>query len=212
MKCHEVEIIISARIDGEVTASELREAEAHIQTCAHCARTSALFQKSTVFIRQHAPQFDRSAAVWPRLTHQLEALPKQTWRKKVMAHLINVLDNYLFHPSTTTRYIQVASAAAVVVLAAVFLLQTDFEKLPSTPSTETMTSSPAPSAIPPVDFAKQGEKRQLAQNLLMEEVQNYFEQIGVLLLEVKYLEPEADEDRIPQIRRASQHLLEETLL
>ena len=63
-----------------------------------------------------------------------------------------------------------------------------------------------------IDFAKQQEKRQLAQTLLLDEVKNYFEQAGVLLLEVKHLEPELDRERLPQIRRASQNLLEETLL
>ncbi|MGH7452164.1 MAG: hypothetical protein ACRENG_12515, partial [bacterium] len=110
------------------------------------------------------------------------------------------------------RYVQVASAAAAVVLAAVFLLQNGFKKSAVTPLTETMTPSQLPSTTPLVDFAKQQERRQFAQSLLFEEVKNYFEQAGVLLLEVKHLEPELDRERIPQIRRASQNLLEETLL
>lgn len=211
MKCHEVEIIISAHLDGEVTASEWREAEAHIKTCARCAQTLALFRSSTAFIRQHATALEPSPGVWLGIARQLETQPKQAWRKKIMARLLDLLDNYLFHPSTSIRYVQVASAAAIV-LAAVFLLQNGFNKSAVTPLTETMTSSQLPSATPAVDFARQQEKRQFAQALLLDEVKNYFEQAGVLLLEVKHLEPELDRERIPQIRRASQNLLEETLL
>ncbi len=212
MKCREVEIIISAHLDGEVTASEWREAEAHIQSCAHCAQTLALFRNSTAFIRQHATELEPSPRVWLGIARQLEAQPKQAWRKKILVRLLDVLDNYLFHPSTTIRYIQVASAAAVIVLAAVFLLQNGFKKSAVTTLTETMTPSQLPSATPSVDFTKQQEKRQFAQALLLDEVKNYFEQAGVLLLEVKHLEPELDRERLPQIRRASQNLLEETLL
>lgn len=212
MKCHEVEIIISAHLDGEVTASEWREAEAHIKTCAHCAQTLALFRSGTVFIRQHATELEPAPRVWLGIARQLEAQPKQAWRKKIMARLLDLLDNYLFHPSTSIRYVQVASAAAAIVLAAVFLLQKGFEKSTLTPLAETMTPRQLPSATPAVDFARQSEKRQFAQALLLDEVKNYFEQAGLLLLEVKYLEPELDRERIPQIRRASQNLLEETLL
>jgi hypothetical protein len=171
-----------------------------------------LFQSSTAFIRLHAAELEPSPKVWLGIAHQLEAQPKQAWRKKIMARLLDLLDNYLFHPSTSIRYVQVASAAAAIVLAAVFLLQKDFEKPVLTPLTETMAPSQLPSATPPVDFAKQQEKRQFAQALLLDEVKNYFEQAGVLLLEVKHLEPELDRERLPQIRRASQNLLEETLL
>jgi hypothetical protein len=212
MKCLDVEIIISAHLDGEVTASEWREADTHIKTCAHCAQTLALFRNSTAFIRQHATELEPSPRVWLGIARQLEAQPKQAWRKKFMARLLDVLDNYLFHPSTAIRYIQVASAAAAVVLAVVFLFQQDFEKSALTPLTETRTPSQLPLTTPPVDLAKQQEKRQFAQALLLDEVKNYFEQAGVLLLEVKHLEPELDRERIPQIRRASQNLLEETLL
>ncbi len=212
MKCHEVEIIISAHLDGEVTASEWREAEVHIQTCTHCAQTLALFRNSTAFIREHATELEPSTRVWFDIARQLEAQPKQAWRKKIMARLLDLLDNYLFHPSTSIRYVQVASAAAAIVLAAVFLLQKGFEKPMLTLLTETVTPSQLPSAIPSGDFAKQQDKRQFAQALLLDEVKNYFEQAGVLLLEVKHLEPELDRERLPQIRRASQNLLEETLL
>lgn len=212
MKCHEVEIIISAHLDGEVTASEWREAEAHIRTCAHCAQILALFRNSTAFIRQHAAELEPSPVVWASIAHQLEAQPKQAWRKKIMGRLLDLLDNYLFHPRLSIRYVQVASVAAAIVLAAVFLLEKGFEKSTLTPFTETMTPSQLPSAIPPVDFAKQQEKRQFAQALLLDDVKNYLEQAGVLLLEVKHLEPELDRERLPQIRRASQNLLEETLL
>lgn len=212
MKCHEVEIIISAHLDGEVTASEWHEAEAHIKTCAHCTQTLALFRNSTAFIRQHATELEPSPGVWLGIARQLETQPKQAWRKKILARLLDLLDNCLIHPSTSIRYIQVAAAAAVIVLAAIFLLQKDFEKPAVTPLTETTTPSQLPSTTSPVDFDKQQEKRQFAQVLLLDEVKNYFEQTGVLLMEVKHLEPELDRERIPQIRRASQNLLEETLL
>src|SRR5262245_31943431 len=110
MKCHEVEITISAHLDGEVTASEWREAEAHIKACAHCAQTLALFQNSTGFIRQHVPQLEPSPSVWLGIARQLEAQPKQAWHKKILARLMDLLDNYLFHPSISIRYVQVASA------------------------------------------------------------------------------------------------------
>jgi hypothetical protein len=212
MKCHEVEIIISAHLDGEVTASEWREAEAHIRSCAHCAQTLALFRNSTAFIRQHATEFEPSPRVWLGIARQLEAQPKRAWHKKILARLLDLLNNHLFHPSTAIRYVQVATAAAAVVLAAVFLLQKNSKKPVETSLTETITPSQSPSATPSVDFTKQQEKRQFAQALLLDEVKNYFEQAGVLLLEVKHLEPELDRERLPQIRRASQNLLEETLL
>jgi hypothetical protein len=132
-----------------------------------------------------------------------------------MARLEDLLDTYLLHPGTTMRHIQVASATAVVVLIAVFLFQRGFEKPKPAQPDEMMTqaqSSPTTPAAPSAELARKRDKRLLAQALLVDEVQNYFEQAGLLLLEFKHLEPELDRERIPQMRLASQNLLEETLL
>jgi hypothetical protein len=212
MKCHEVGIIISAYLDGEVTASDWREAEAHIKTCAHCAQTLALFQQSTAFVKQHAPQFELSSNVWPQIAGRLDELPNPTWRQKVVAAFENSLDAHVIHPTTTLRYVQIASATAAVVLLAVFLHQSGKEKAgPAQPEGMTAKIQVQP-ATPSVDPSKQLEENRLAQAVLVEDVQNYFEQVGVLLLEVKHLDADLDQERIPRLRRTSQNLLEETLL
>ena len=52
MNCSEAEVLIHALIDGELDAGHAREVEAHVATCADCAKKLAAFRELRQAIRK----------------------------------------------------------------------------------------------------------------------------------------------------------------
>jgi predicted anti-sigma-YlaC factor YlaD len=90
MKCQEIEILLSAYIDGEVTEEEKRLVEAHLNACDACQTTMTEFSRLHTFYseleRQEAP-----AGFRQQVTQSLEARPRMllTWRWPRMVYVVS---------------------------------------------------------------------------------------------------------------------------
>jgi mycothiol system anti-sigma-R factor len=69
MNCSEADVLVHALLDGEIDASHAREVEAHIATCADCARKLATFRS----IRQAIAAADLKETAPASLRRRIEA-------------------------------------------------------------------------------------------------------------------------------------------
>ena len=72
MNCREYEFLISAQLDGEVSAAEVVEAERHQASCERCA---GVYRDLQILVSeaQALPLFEPDRRVWARLKAQCEA-------------------------------------------------------------------------------------------------------------------------------------------
>jgi predicted anti-sigma-YlaC factor YlaD len=81
MKCQEIEILLSAYIDGEVTEEEKHLVEAHLNECDACQTTMTEFSRLHTFYSELEKQ-EAPAGFRQRVTQRLEAQPRMLlpWR------------------------------------------------------------------------------------------------------------------------------------
>ncbi|NIV95699.1 hypothetical protein GWN42_23615 [candidate division KSB1 bacterium] len=212
MKCNKVEILISAYLDGEVTASEWRDAEAHIEQCTKCAEILRAFQASTVLYQKELEEQEPSPSVWSKIEERIEPVPRASWIRQLTSWVKQTTDRFVLRPSTPVRLAQVGVAlAAVAVFVSIQLLhKPDSDVASSKQGKQPRTSVSEPLTVPYPDVAQ--DKLRLAQATLVSQVKSYFDKAGVLLLEVKNSDPEPDSVGLNSLRASSQNLLEETIL
>ena len=83
MKCEEIEILLSAYIDGEVTDREKRATEKHIRECKVCRRLLADFSELHSLYKELEP-VEAPKGFRQRVTQRIDVRPKPrfglTWR------------------------------------------------------------------------------------------------------------------------------------
>ena len=210
MKCEEVELILSARLDGEATASQWKIAEAHLATCARCAQTWQSFQSSTSLLKQSLPRPEPSPVLWHRLSARLEKLPSEHWPGRLLNWLSAKWEYLAIRSPRQVRFAQAGLAFAMLALIFASLLQ--ITKPQMAVEHKGGLSDSAASAI--VATRSKAERPQDAsqRQLLARQVKGYFEEATLVLLEVKNSEADPTVMDFTGIRQASQKLLEETML
>jgi anti-sigma factor RsiW len=109
MNCHEYQFLISAQVDGDVSAAEVVEAERHQASCEQCAGVYRDL-RTLVSEAQALPLFEPDQRVWTRLKAQCEAdglihtapSPWRSWLDRI--------------PIPSGPRLAMASAALVVVV------------------------------------------------------------------------------------------------
>ncbi|MCG8608677.1 zf-HC2 domain-containing protein [bacterium] len=212
MKCQKVELLISAHLDGEVTVSEWQEVEAHIESCGGCAAKLHAFQQTTDVFKRDLPEHEPSQHVWSQIAKRIEALDKPSRATRLLDWLRAASDRLIIRQSAPVRVAQ----AGLVLAGIIFLVFTRLPyKLdaPLTPSAVELPAMDKPAEIPSdPEYDPTEEKQRLLQASIIEQVQNYLEKAGVLLLEVKNSDSDADVDEVAAIRSSSEDLLEQTIL
>lgn len=209
MKCNEVEIIISAQMDGEVTASEWREAEKHIATCRQCAETLDLFEQGTAYVKREAKKYEPSYNLWTGIAAQIEAQNKQAWHRRLLDRLNGFSDTFLFRPDPKIRYALSGFAAAMILFVGIlFFRQIQTNDVPA----EIAGSNPQQAMIETfAGMPKEQGQALFRRAALVQDLQSYFEQTGLLLMEIKNNEQSAIPNSMENIRLASKKLLDETI-
>ncbi len=201
-RCDNVEILISAYLDGEATESEWTEAKRHIQTCKSCATTLRQFQQSTRLYGEKMPRRLPQRDLWQDIMAELEEPATVSLRERLHGYLQKFWQEFVIAPAAPVRF---AQAAVIAFLAAFLLLKNHDTTKISEPLTRQMSldRSAMDSDI---------ERQQFLQASNEAQVKQYLEKAGLLLLEIKnsnaVLEPEGRTD----LRLASQDLLKETIL
>lgn len=210
MKCHDVELLISAKLDGEVTASEWREAEQHIAGCAHCAEMHALFAQSDSFVQTHAIKSVPTRNLWPGIAGQLDRRELAWWHK--IADRWRDFWQSVSPPGARWRYVLAGFAAAAVLFIAALL---SWRVLGDRPDAEQASLAALQLGVPIQDFAKLPREQGLAlyrRAALVQEIQHYFAQTGLLLMEIKNSDAENNLQMLESMRATSKMLLDETVV
>lgn len=204
MKCPDVERLISAHLDGEVTASQWQQAEQHIAGCAVCARRQALFAAGTAFLRAALPPISAPENAWAGIAARLDAGRRPAPRLRRLQARWSVFMAAFHWPGR--RWLP------ATVLATVLLISTAYFFWPrragSPPPSQPLVArgeAPAPRRQPPLAM-------NLAATGLPPELQSYLSNVGLLLMEVKALPAPPETDLRGYIRQSSRRLLDESIL
>jgi anti-sigma factor RsiW len=88
MKCQDIELLLSAYIDGELTEEEQRDVETHLSTCVACQMVVEEFSQLHTWYAELERQ-PASPGFRQRVTQRLDALPHRLlpwrWPKLVYA-------------------------------------------------------------------------------------------------------------------------------
>lgn len=107
MKCEDINKLLAAYIDGQVTDQERVQIQAHVDTCDRCKQDLAAFaeiqKKLVIVLTAKADRVEPSADSWNRLRQQIVPEPRRSF--------LESLGNLLSKPAW-----RVATAAAVVFL------------------------------------------------------------------------------------------------
>ncbi|MFQ5605697.1 MAG: zf-HC2 domain-containing protein [bacterium] len=210
MKCEKVEVLISAHLDGEVTPSDWQEAQAHIQSCVRCAETLRRFEHSTRLFQQTLSRFQPAHEAWTKIESRLQNQPSSLFARwcGTLRHLWEV---YIVRPPAYIRTAQITFAVAVIAF--MFFIKNPFQTEPTTSNlVKKESTAPTVNSGFPAQPGRSLERTQMSQPEWTEEIQNYFEQTAVLLMEIKNSEPEKEAMDLASLRSQSQKLLEKSVL
>ncbi len=215
MKCQDVEILISAYIDGETTASEWREAERHIETCSACAELLTLFQQNDALMKRELPEYAPGADLWAKITTEVESQGSARRSETAVDWLKSFIRRFVTAPSEKVRYAQIGFAAGALLIFVFFMLQSEPEKnfIAETAPVDSSQQTDAPFEAP--DLAKNTPEPMLAfveHRMLSQRLNHYFERAGYLLLEIKNDDSENETSKFNALRKRSTNLLEETVV
>ncbi|MFQ5708713.1 MAG: zf-HC2 domain-containing protein [bacterium] len=206
MKCRDVERALSAYLDGEVTLSEWREAQSHIDGCAGCAQLLANFESSTFLLKQGLRQHEPAPEVWTEIQKRIDMAEQPAWNRRFVFAFERFWQSFVLRPSWSVRAVQIGVAVLLLVgLGARRLWQNASQQ-----ATQTAVTAPDTYSVP--DFAQEENKRKSLQAAFAAQITKYFDKAGVLLLEVKNSDLDHESSEWSSLRRASQDLLEETIL
>jgi hypothetical protein len=212
MNCHDLELILSARLDGEATASQWRLAEEHMATCTRCAQIYQDFQAGADLLKRRLPSLEPPPTLWLGIAARLEnaerparSMPFGAWWQRFLE---------LLAPSTPRALQLVRFGFAVLALFAVglpvVLNLTQKEEMIATNAPAARDTTFAATALPPGPSSPTA-RNQLASAGLERRMVDYLEETRLLLLEVKN-GTSADQDLdLNGLRQASQRLLEQTV-
>lgn len=211
MKCKTVEQLISAHLDGEVTASDWREAQAHIEGCPRCTATLATFKRSTDLYQQELAPREPSVDLWAGVSERIHGLQQPSRASRRVERLKQLWEEFIFRPIPAIRFAQVGFVfAALLGFMLVQFQPKDGAELARTVEPEPMDRGGEIRSAPFAPTRPRREPR--VQPVLADYVEKYLEKAGVLLLEVKNSDVEPDSEELVDLRQASQNLLEETIL
>ncbi|MFQ5638603.1 MAG: zf-HC2 domain-containing protein [bacterium] len=71
MKCSQIERIISAHLDGEVSPIDWENAKAHIDRCSQCTRTLIIFNKIQHCVKHELFPRKPPPDLWLKAMHRL---------------------------------------------------------------------------------------------------------------------------------------------
>lgn len=208
MNCKNVEMLISAYLDGEVTASQWKEAQAHIASCAGCSATLTAFQRSTDLVKQELTPRDPAGDLWAGIAARIRHQKHPSRASLLINRMKQLLEDYILRPIPAVRYAQVGIAFAALLMFMIVQFQRgDSAKLARSVEPEQIGMSVETGLAP---FGP--EKPQRPRLILASSVEKYLEKANVLLLEVKNGEAMPDSAELMDFRQTSQNLLEETIL
>ncbi|MGH7492982.1 MAG: anti-sigma factor family protein [bacterium] len=211
MNCHELELILSARLDGEATASQWRLAEEHMITCVRCTKIWQDFQGGADLLKHRLPSLEPPATLWYGIAARLEHAGRPARLAPFGAWWRRFLE--LYAPQTPRALYLVRAGFAVLALAALglpFVLNLSQEQMIATNTPATRDTTFAATA-PPRSPSAQAAQNQFVSAGLEQQMVNYLEDTRLLLLEVKNGTSEDQTLDLSDLRRASQRLLEQTV-
>ncbi len=210
MKCHQVEILISAYLDGEITASEWQQTEKHIDACSSCRQILEDFQFSTSLFQQKMQKAFPAKNLWPGLVSRIESTHKSSGLTRFSHWLRRLFETLIISPPAHIRAVQVGFAVVVLVILLTNRLQKPIDSQRLELSKKGQETSQAFS-VSREETESEQNREQLIRTALAQQIENYFDQTGVLLMEIKNSEPEQEQLDLSSIRNTSQNLLEKTV-
>ncbi len=210
MTCRDCEMILSAQLEGEATASQWLEAEQHMITCRACARQWEEFQARTTLLKTQLVRREPSEALWGKISARIEAEPQpafgERWREQWESWTRR---SWLGVP-------RLAFGAGIAVVVFAFFSLSQWQKRTSTnfPQAQ-LADSTRMAALPPKikpPRIELGENDPLLRARLAQNVADYFEATRLVLLEVKNNAEAPQEFDLAEVRASSQKLLEQSLL
>lgn len=88
MECDRFIINLSAALDGELTAEERKDLEAHLSTCAACREELALLKESAEVLSMLAPQVPLRD-LWPAISREFDLTRRE--RREEVAGLMRLV-------------------------------------------------------------------------------------------------------------------------
>ncbi len=210
MTCRNCEMILSAQLEGEATASQWRAAEQHMVSCRACAQLWEEFQASTALLKTQLTRHEPSEALWEKISARLEVEPESTlaehWRER--------WDSWTRRSWLGVPRLAFGAGFAMIVLALFSLAQWQ-KRAPINLPQAKLADSTRMAALPPKTKPPRmelGENDPLLRARLAQNVSDYFEATRLVLLEVKNNAEAPQEFDVAEVRAASQKLLEQSLL
>jgi hypothetical protein len=209
--CDDIALVLSARLEGETTASQWRLAEEHMATCQRCAQTWHSFQAGADLLKNSLPPLEPSGALWHKISARLEtagrpARPSQfgVWWRQFLE---------LYSPQTP-RALQLArfgfAVLALVSIGLPFVLSLTKNEMIATNTPAARDTTFAATTLPRIPGWRVAQQ-QFAGAGLEQQMADYLEETRLVLLEVKNSTSADQELDLNGIRQASQRLLEQTV-
>lgn len=208
MTCQTCEIILSAQLDGEATASQWREAEQHMVQCRACAQCWEAFQASTMLLKAELVRHEPSEALWEKITVGIAMEPKASLRERWRAQW----ESRSHRAWLGTPRLAFGAGFAIVMLACFFALQ--WQNRPTANVAQGVNNMSLAERMPKEKLPRveMGANDSLSDTRLARNVAAHFEATRLVLLEVKNNADAPQEFDVAEVRASSQRLLEQSLL
>ncbi len=210
LACREIEIILSAHLEGEATASQWHEAEQHLAECGACTKLWQNFQASTATFKTNLIRHEPSAELWDKIATRLEAEPQPTWPERLRELWEEFMNWMRVNPSRAA--LGFGFAVALFLLFSLPFLRRLAS--PQLPLSETIDSTATVDARlkPSRPYFESSKNDPLRRARLAAQISDYFEATRFVLLEVKNTDAESEALDVTEVKQSSQKLLEQTLL
>ncbi len=212
MNCTEIKLILSARLEGEATASQWHWAEEHMAACRHCAQIWQCFQSSTGLFKTQLPQLAPAEDLWHKISARLEQTQEPAQAIRFRAGFRDWMES--FFPQTPRALDLVRFGFAVLLLALIglpFIFNRAPKETVATNSAVERDTTLVAATLPHAPAPPKIEKTAAGTGLELQ-MANYLEQTRVVLLEVKNSGGEDEALDWHGIRQSSQRLLEQTVM
>ena len=210
MTCRTCEMILSAQLEGEATASQWREAEQHMIQCRACAQCWEAFQASTRLLKVELARHEPSEALWEKIAVRIAVEPKASLWERWCAQW----DSWTHHAWFGVPRLAYGAGLAIAMLTCFFALQ--WQKRPSAIVAQPQNADNVGIAeqmpkekVPRIEM---GANDPLLHTRLAQNVAAHFEATRLVLLEVKNNADTPQEFDVAEVRASSQRLLEQSLL
>ncbi|MCA9742608.1 MAG: zf-HC2 domain-containing protein [Deferribacteres bacterium] len=212
MKCHDVELLISAKIDGEVTTSEWREAEQHIADCKHCTELLALFEQSNSFVQANSASFEPSRDLWAGIAEQLRTPARSQWYQRWAIRAREFWHDQFAKHDAGWRYGLIGFATATVLFVfIIFAWDVRFDA-GDQPQGFGLEQQDVLQLQAFADLPREQGLALYQRAVVLQDLQRYFSQAGLLLMEIKNSDARSNRQMLENIRTTSKALLDETVV